>query len=120
MFLLQFLWLWADINFELTFADLSKTFEAEPQDLSIYLHDTAMFECRLPGVPSPNITWYKDEEQIATSTRIRTYTEGVLEIMTVQFSDFGSYKCIVENIERARTSRVATLQQNPNVGECEK
>ncbi|KAL5020555.1 hypothetical protein ScPMuIL_003447 [Solemya velum] len=96
-------------------AHLSKTFEAEPQDLSIYLHDTAMFECRLPGVPSPNITWYKDEEQIATSTRIRTYTEGVLEIMTVQFSDFGSYKCIVENIERARTSRVATLQQNPNV-----
>ena len=33
----------------------------------------------------------------------------------MQFSDFGRYKCKAENIDRARTSKVADLSQNSDI-----
>ena len=47
--------------------------------------------------------------------RFRIHQDGTLEISSVQFSDFGRYKCKVENIDRARTSKVADLTQNSDI-----
>ncbi len=45
----------------------------------------------------------------------RIHQDGTLEISSVQFSDFGRYKCKAENIDRARTSKVADLTQNGDI-----
>lgn len=96
-------------------AYLSRNFIREPQDLTIYLQEVAMFECEGDGLPAPNVTWYKDNSLLRDfKPNILVYPDGVLEINPVEFSDFGTYYCQVENTERARSSRLAKLAQNGN------
>nr|XP_034321559.1 neogenin isoform X1 [Crassostrea gigas] len=96
-------------------AYLSRNFIREPQDLTIYLQEVAMFECEGDGLPAPNVTWYKDNSLLRDfKPNILVYPDGVLEINPVEFSDFGTYYCQVENTERARSSRLAKLEQNGN------
>ncbi|XP_062579893.1 neogenin-like isoform X4 [Saccostrea cucullata] len=97
-------------------AYLSRNFLIQPQDLTIYLQDVAMFQCRGDGLPAPNVTWYKDNSVLRdVKSNIRIYPDGVLEINPVEFADFGTYYCQVENIERGRSSRLAKLEQNGNI-----
>lgn len=77
-----------------------------------------MFECEGDGLPAPNVTWYKDNSLLRDfKPNILVYPDGVLEINPVEFSDFGTYYCQVENTERARSSRLAKLAQNGNTGQ---
>ncbi|XP_071140063.1 neogenin-like isoform X13 [Mytilus edulis] len=96
-------------------AHLSKTFRTEPQDLSVYLYDAAMFGCVIDGVPKPNISWYKDRIPLQEKKNVRVHLDGVLEIYPVQFNDFGSYHCLAENVDKKMSSRMAKLEQNANV-----
>ncbi|XP_061190970.1 neogenin-like isoform X3 [Saccostrea echinata] len=97
-------------------AYLSRNFLIQPQDLTIYLQDVAMFQCRGDGLPAPNVTWYKDNNVLRdVKSNIRIYQDGVLEINPVEFADFGTYYCQAENIERGRSSRLAKLEQNGNI-----
>ncbi|XP_046562844.1 LOW QUALITY PROTEIN: neogenin-like [Haliotis rubra] len=99
---------------DLDIAYLSKHFIKEPQDLVVYLGDTAMFSCEIVGVPHPKVRWIKDGRELAKADNIYQYDDGILEIYPVRFADFGAYSCEAKNMERSRTSRVASLRQNPN------
>lgn len=77
-----------------------------------------MFQCQPDGIPSPNITWYKDKARLQDKSNIKVYPEGVLEISSVEFADFGTYFCKAENVllGKSRASQKAILQQDPHVG----
>ena len=98
--------------------DLSRNFLRQPQDLKVYLQEVAMFECHGDGLPTPNVTWYKDNSILREGKgNTIIYPQGVLEISPVEFADFGTYYCQVENAERARSSQLARLEQNGNTGQ---
>ncbi|XP_071098730.1 neogenin-like isoform X2 [Haliotis cracherodii] len=99
---------------DLDIAYLSKHFIKEPEDLVVYLGDTAMFSCEIEGVPHPKVRWIKAGRALAKADNIYQYDDGILEIYPVRFADFGAYSCEAKNMERSRTSRVASLRQNPN------
>ena len=93
--------------------DMENDFVEEPQDLVLYLKDTAMFACEIGGAPTPIVRWYKDEVDMElANTNYVVHPGGVLEIRSVQLGDFGRYKCKVENVERSRISRSAVLRLN--------
>ena len=39
---------------------LPNQFEVTPSDLAIHLNDTAMFECQSPGLPTPDVRWFRE------------------------------------------------------------
>ena len=101
----------------LSVSDLGKNFNAEAGDLSVHLGDVAVFACDIDGEPKPVVRWFKDDQPLDTDhVNYRIHTDGYLEISSVQFSDFGRYKCTAENIDKAKTSRVASLTQDSDVG----
>ncbi|XP_033725655.1 neogenin-like isoform X3 [Pecten maximus] len=104
---------------QLDIAHLSKTFDIQPHDMTLYLSDVAMFRCEIDGAPPPNITWFKDGNPLQDRNNIRIFTDGVLEINPVEFRDFGSYHCVAENLDKikARSSRTARLRQNADIDE---
>ena len=78
----------------------------------MYLGDTAMFQCKISSIPSANISWLKDNQNLPDLTsKFRTYPEGVLEIYNVEFRDFGTYHCVAEGIDKKIKSRGAKLEQ---------
>lgn len=84
----------------------------------MHLGDVAMFACDIDGEPKPHVRWFKDEMEINTDhVNYRIHQDGYLEISSVQFSDFGRYKCIASSGTREKTSRSATLSQDSDVGE---
>ncbi|XP_069102428.1 neogenin-like isoform X6 [Argopecten irradians] len=103
----------------LDIAHLSKTFDIQPHDMTLYLRDVAMFRCEIDGAPPPNITWYKDGNPLQDRNNIRIFTDGVLEINPVEFRDFGSYHCVAESLDKvkSRSSRTARLRQNADIDE---
>lgn len=105
------------VNFSCFLAALNKVFNEEPESLSVHLRDTAMFACDIGGAPPPTVHWYKDELEIDTqNVNYHIHFGGVLEIRSVQFAEFGRYRCKAENPERSRLSEVAELTQDSNVG----
>jgi len=75
-------------------SDMARTFELEPENVTAYLGDVVMFSCKIAGVPRPSIVWVKDDYEISTSnTNFVVHQEdGILEIRSVQFPDFGRYR----------------------------
>ncbi|XP_021359106.1 neogenin-like isoform X7 [Mizuhopecten yessoensis] len=104
---------------QLDIAHLSKTFDIQPHDMTLYLRDVAMFRCEIDGAPPPNITWFKGGNPLQDRTNIKIFTDGVLEINPVEFRDFGSYHCVAESLDKvkARSSRTAILRQDADIDE---
>ncbi|XP_050396200.1 neogenin isoform X2 [Patella vulgata] len=95
----------------LQIAYLEQTFEKEPQDLTLYLTDTAMFACQIDGKPDTKTEWFKNNERVNEKYNIQIYPDGVLEISSVEISNIGQYMCRVTNSEGSRVSASATLNQ---------
>lgn len=70
-----------------------------PDDLTLNEGDTARLTCEIAGNPQPNITWYKGNEELQSSSRrIQIVNEGrQLRIVLLQSSDRGTYRCRGEN-----------------------
>ncbi|XP_054858850.1 immunoglobulin superfamily DCC subclass member 4 isoform X2 [Eublepharis macularius] len=69
----------------------------------------ARFECRIEGLPTPVITWQKDHVPVSLDPRFIVLPNGVLQIVEVQESDAGAYRCVASNWAGRRYSSDAVL-----------
>ncbi|XP_071424724.1 immunoglobulin superfamily DCC subclass member 4 isoform X1 [Pithys albifrons albifrons] len=90
------------------FSTLSRFFQ-QPESQTVEANGMARFECGIEGLPSPVITWEKDQEPVPAEPRFITLPNGVLQIVDVQESDAGTYHCVATNAARKRYSSDATL-----------
>lgn len=93
-------------------ASHSRQFDALPQNLTLHLNDTAMFECEPHGSRSQDVRWFRDNVLLSSGPRTTIYPTGVLELSMITSSDFASYRCEVSNRERNRLSPFAKLALN--------
>ncbi|NWT53464.1 HMCN2 protein, partial [Erythrocercus mccallii] len=69
--------------------------EPSTVDLAIPENSSASLECLASGLPAPDITWYKGQEQLsARAGRILSVDGKLLEIPRARVSDAGSYRCV--------------------------
>ncbi|NXK72500.1 HMCN2 protein, partial [Amazona guildingii] len=68
-------------------------------DLIILENSTVSLECLASGLPAPDITWYKEHEQLSEGPGMKVSRDGKhLEIQHAQLSDTGSYHCVASNV----------------------
>lgn len=90
-------------------------FIAEPEDLTTSLGHTARFECLAQGVPTPKVSWFKDNEPLLLDeTRMTVLPSGSLEIRKVKDGDQGGYMCQASNSDKQQSSKMGRLVLNPN------
>ncbi|XP_036294307.1 immunoglobulin superfamily DCC subclass member 4 isoform X1 [Pipistrellus kuhlii] len=88
-------------------------FSLHPESQTVEENGTARFECHIEGLPAPTITWEKDQVTVPTEPRLITLPNGVLQILDVQESDAGSYRCVATNSAHQRFSQEALLSVAP-------
>nr|XP_045016545.1 immunoglobulin superfamily DCC subclass member 4 [Jaculus jaculus] len=84
-------------------------FSLHPEAQTVEENGTARFECHIEGLPSPTITWEKDQVTLPEEPRLISLPNGVLQILDVQDSDTGSYRCVATNSAGQRFSQEASL-----------
>lgn len=84
-------------------------FHQEPSPQAVPAGGAAHFECQIEGVPTPVITWEKDEEAIPEDSRFISLPNGVLQILEVTKEDEGAYRCVASNSARKDISHEAGL-----------
>ncbi|XP_053899129.1 immunoglobulin superfamily DCC subclass member 4 isoform X1 [Malaclemys terrapin pileata] len=90
------------------FSSLSRFFQ-QPESQTVEENGMARFECRIEGLPSPVITWEKDQAAVPEEPRFITLPNGILQIVDVWESDAGGYRCVATNAARKRYSDDAVL-----------
>ncbi|XP_073160444.1 immunoglobulin superfamily DCC subclass member 4 isoform X5 [Lepidochelys kempii] len=90
------------------FSSLSRFFQ-QPESQTVEENGMVRFECRIEGLPSPVITWEKDQAAVPAEPRFITLPNGILQIVDVQESDAGAYHCVATNAARKRYSNDAIL-----------
>jgi len=77
---------------------MARGFEVEPQNATAYLGDVAMFTCKIGGIPRPSITWLKDDQELSTASAnfVVHEQDGMLEVRSAQFTDFGRYRYVLD------------------------
>ncbi|XP_021092719.1 immunoglobulin superfamily DCC subclass member 4 isoform X3 [Heterocephalus glaber] len=88
-------------------------FFLHPEPQMVEENGTARFECHVEGLPAPVITWEKDKVTLPDEPRLITLPNGVLQILDIQDSDAGSYRCVATNSARQRFSLEAPLRVAP-------
>ncbi|XP_076093735.1 hemicentin-1-like isoform X1 [Mytilus galloprovincialis] len=74
------------------------TTAASPDHMTPIQNTPLVINCPISGVPTPNITWYKDGEVISSSYHVTISANGRrLTVTDTQVDDSGSYKCVGEN-----------------------
>ncbi|KAE9550266.1 hypothetical protein FO519_006527 [Halicephalobus sp. NKZ332] len=88
-------------------------FTVSLKDKQAKTDDRVSFECKVVGEPSPNVKWFKDEQQIFEQSMkiIIESDEGIqrLVLEKAQTKDTGIYKCVAEN-SAGKTSTDAKLE----------
>uniref|UniRef100_A0A8C3SMA2 Immunoglobulin superfamily DCC subclass member 4 n=1 Tax=Chelydra serpentina TaxID=8475 RepID=A0A8C3SMA2_CHESE len=90
------------------FSSLSRFFQ-QPESQTVEENGMARFECRIEGLPSPVITWEKNQAAVPAEPRFITLPNGILQIVDVRESDAGAYHCVATNAARKRYSNSALL-----------
>ncbi|XP_075392112.1 immunoglobulin superfamily DCC subclass member 4 isoform X3 [Tenrec ecaudatus] len=88
-------------------------FSLHPESQTVEENGTARLECHIEGRPVPVITWEKNQATVPEEPRLITLPNGVLQILDVQESDTGAYRCVATNSARRRLSREAVLRVSP-------
>ncbi|XP_062595919.1 titin-like isoform X3 [Saccostrea cucullata] len=73
---------------------------------------SAKFECKVMGIPEPNVTWYKDNKPLTPGSHYWINRDGgncTLTIRDVMDSDTGQYTCKINN-PAGETSCTASLE----------
>ena len=72
-----------------------------PHDLKVTEGDKVVFKVRVIGQPTPEVTWYLDDEPIQPDERISVESEGdhqhQLVISLADLDDEGVYKCVAKS-----------------------
>lgn len=73
-----------------------------PNDVEVTFGSTAYFTCRAEGDPQPEITWYRNSEEIKSNVvnekgRYSILDDGTLMIENAQDADKGVYECVARN-----------------------
>ncbi|KAM4602687.1 immunoglobulin superfamily DCC subclass member 4 [Polymixia lowei] len=89
-------------------ASLSQ-FQQDPAPQVVPVGGAARFECLVDGVPTPLITWEKDQVAVPEESRFVSLPNGVLQILGVTKEDEGAYRCVASNSARKRLSQEAGL-----------
>ncbi|XP_064426357.1 immunoglobulin superfamily DCC subclass member 4 isoform X3 [Mirounga angustirostris] len=84
-------------------------FSLHPESQVVEENGTARFECHIEGLPAPLITWEKDQVPVPEEPRLITLPNGVLQILDIQESDAGSYRCVATSSVSQRFSQEALL-----------
>ncbi|KAK9877952.1 hypothetical protein WA026_020172 [Henosepilachna vigintioctopunctata] len=73
-------------------------FTAQPENMVLNIGSTIKLECFAAGLPKPQISWYKDNIQIQSSSRVSLSEDGtILSIGNVNKGDSGMYICRARN-----------------------
>nr|XP_002662886.2 immunoglobulin superfamily DCC subclass member 4 [Danio rerio] len=103
-------------------ASLSR-FLQDPEPQIVPVGGTARFECYVDGLPTPSITWEKDQAPLPAPTeslepsRYISLPNGVLQILEVSKEDEGLYRCVAFNSARKRFSQDASLTVSPGLSQ---
>ncbi|XP_029986812.1 immunoglobulin superfamily DCC subclass member 4 [Sphaeramia orbicularis] len=89
-------------------ASLSQ-FHQEPSPQTVPAGGSARFECQIEGIPTPVITWEKDNVSVPENARFISLPNGVLQILEVSTEDEGAYRCVVSNSAGKDISHEARL-----------
>ena len=109
------------VTFVSDFLDLTQSFDRHPENKAVSLGSSTSFHCINSGsLPMADILWEKDGQTftdgIITSTEIsNTRTSSSLQLINVQKTEEGYYKCIATNrllINRRVESSTAYLTVN--------
>ncbi|XP_067852836.1 matrix-remodeling-associated protein 5 [Heptranchias perlo] len=78
------------------------------QDVTAYLGQEALLQCKAEGKPQPQIAWLFPDKSFIRSTsliegKVTLFPNGTLRIRESNFSDKGNYKCIASNAAGADT-----------------
>ncbi|MGH0174321.1 UNVERIFIED_CONTAM: hypothetical protein FKN15_068051 [Acipenser sinensis] len=84
-------------------------FLQHPESQVVQQGGLARFQCRIDGLPTPLITWEKDQTLLPSEARFTPLPNGVLQIVSVQEEDAGVYRCVAANAARTRYSQDAAL-----------
>ena len=71
-----------------------------PHDLKVDEGDEAVLKVRVIGQPTPDISWFVDDNPVEPSDRISVTSEGdqhVLVIHKTNLDDEGMYKCVAKS-----------------------
>ena len=71
-----------------------------PHDLKVDEGDKAVLKVRVIGQPTPEISWFVDDELVEPSDRITVASEGdqhELVIHKAKLDDEGMYKCVAKS-----------------------
>lgn len=72
----------------------------ENNELETKIQSTAIFEAKVVGDPLPDITWFRNSEEIIENERIKMMFEdniAALVVKNVEVDDEGEYKILAKN-----------------------
>ncbi|XP_051756905.1 immunoglobulin superfamily DCC subclass member 4 isoform X2 [Ctenopharyngodon idella] len=98
-------------------------FLQDPEPQVVPIGGTARFECYVDGLPTPSITWEKDQAPLPApaepleSSRYISLPNGVLQILGVSKEDEGLYRCVAFNSASKRFSQDASLTVSPGLSQ---
>ncbi|XP_059485336.1 papilin-like isoform X2 [Neocloeon triangulifer] len=75
---------------------------------SYALYTNLIIHCDVEGYPIPQVAWFKDGQQLESSTERMQISEKTLFIKMVEFADAGAYKCEARN-ENSYDSGTVTI-----------
>eukprot|EP00062_Callorhinchus_milii_P002214 gi/632938185/ref/XP_007904068.1/ PREDICTED: immunoglobulin superfamily DCC subclass member 4 [Callorhinchus milii] len=84
-------------------------FHQQPESQIVAANGIVRFECGIDGLPLPVITWEKNQSAIPADMRFIVLPNGILQIVDVQESDAGVYRCVAANAVGNLYSQDATL-----------
>uniref|UniRef100_H2MDX8 Hemicentin 2 n=1 Tax=Oryzias latipes TaxID=8090 RepID=H2MDX8_ORYLA len=87
--------------------------DAESESMTPQLGSSVTLRCVANGFPKPEVTWYKNGQQLAAGNGLKM-NSNQLEIIGVQISDGGTYTCKVSNMA-GQVDRTFKLAVHPPV-----
>jgi len=59
--------------------------------------DTMELSCEATGIPTPTLTWLKDDKELGRSARLSISADDRLLIKSIVAADAGIYTCLFKN-----------------------